>query len=79
MKLKVYLMVKNQCRYCIELVAGDFCCCKAKDEVRSEDSCKRKTGCPLFDFCSVDAFGKTNFDEAKWKRKLRYEQPSFDI
>lgn len=72
-------MVKNQCRYCINLVVGDFCYCEAWEEIRTEGSCKRKTGCPLFDFCGIDAFGVTNYDESKWNHKPRYEQLSLDI
>lgn len=73
-------MVKRQCRYCVELAVGDFCYCKAKDEQRSEDSCKRKTGCRLFDFCPVDAFMTLDYDEKKYNRISKlYEQLSFDI
>lgn len=72
-------MVDRQCRYCVNLAVGDFCYCKAKEQTRPEDACKRRIGCKLFDFCPIDAFGTFDFDKGKYNRKPPYEQLTLDI
>lgn len=72
-------MVKEQCRYCVELVVGDYCFCKIKQEERSVESCKRRIGCLLFEFCPIDAFGSLDYDSSKYNRKQLFEQLRFDI
>jgi len=72
-------MIRNQCRYCANLVVGDFCYCGVLRMIKSEDSCKRSIGCLHFDFCQIDAFGVTNYDKRKWNHKQRYEQMHLDL
>ncbi len=69
-------MIRNQCRYCVNLTVTDVhgCYCDAKEEFRSEESCKRKIKCPCFDFCMIDAFHTQDYSESKWKRAPKYEQ-----
>lgn len=72
-------MVMKQCRYCVDLVVGDYCFCKIKQEERSVESCKRRIECPLFEFCPIDAFGTMDFDDQKYNRKPLFEQLKLDI
>ena len=57
--------MKQYCRYCIYLCVNNVPYCNAKDECRSEKSCKRPNRCKDFIFADVppefqDAFGETN-------------------
>lgn len=67
--------MKQYCRYCIYLCINDVPYCNAKEEFRSESSCKYPNKCKDFIFADVDhelqdAFGETN----GYKPRHRKEQ-----
>ena len=44
------------CRYCSELIVGDFAYCYVKKKQISETAAKKTNKCPHFDLNKVDAF-----------------------
>ena len=50
--------MKQYCRYCVNLVAGNGTYCEAHETDMSEVAAKRLNHCKDFDFCEIDAFGE---------------------
>ena len=52
--------MKQYCRYCAHLCAGDIPYCSVKEQTMSESSAKRVNQCRDFVFCEIDAFYQTD-------------------
>ena len=52
--------MKQYCRYCTHLHAGNGIWSDEKQKEMSEATAKSVNNCKLFDFCEMDAFGETD-------------------
>ena len=52
--------MKQYCRYCVHLCAGNGVYCEAKKITIRESAAKSVNHCDTFDFCEIDAFGETS-------------------
>lgn len=53
--------MKQYCRYCIHLWAGNGIWCDAKQqEIRESTAKKTVNTCKQFEFCEIDAFAETD-------------------
>ena len=50
--------MKQYCRYCSNLVYGDWPYCEKKEKTMSESAAKRANTCKDFDLNPIDAFGE---------------------
>lgn len=50
--------MKQYCRYCINLAAGNGTYCEAHETDMSDSAAKRLNHCKDFDFCEIDAFAE---------------------
>ena len=50
--------MKQYCRYCINLAAGNGTWCEKRQKEMSDSTAKRVNHCKDFDFCEIDAFGE---------------------
>jgi hypothetical protein len=73
-------MMRQYCRYCVNLNVNNVPYCSAKDEIRTESSCKRTNNCKDFVYCDAepeyqDAFGETG----GYKPRVRKPKPKPDV
>ena len=52
--------MKQYCRYCAHLCAGNGVWCAAKNTELRESTAKSVNKCKDFEFCEIDAFGETD-------------------
>ena len=50
--------MKQYCRYCVHLAAGNGTWCSKHEKEMSDSTAKRVNHCKDFDFCEIDAFGE---------------------
>ena len=48
--------MKQYCRYCVNLVAGNGTWCEKRQKEMSDSAAKRVNHCKDFAFCEIDAF-----------------------
>ena len=67
--------MKQYCRYCSHLCAGNGIWCGAKEKEVAESTAKSANHCKQFEFCETDAFFETNGYKERFKKKT---PPAFD-
>lgn len=63
--------MKQYCRYCIHLHAGNGIWCDEKEKEITESTAKSLNTCSSFEFCPMDAFGETN----GYRPRIRHKSP----
>lgn len=63
--------MKQYCRYCIHLHAGNGIWCDEKEKELTESTAKSLNTCSSFEFCPMDAFGETS----GYKPRVRHKSP----
>lgn len=53
--------MKQYCRYCVYLVAGNGTYCEAHEKELSDSYAKRANSCKDFEFCRTDAYGEKDY------------------
>lgn len=67
--------MKQYCRYCIHLHAGNGIWCDEKKKEMSESTAKSVNNCKMFEFCEIDAFFET---DGYKPRQSKPRQPIID-